>query len=162
MSIRAIVMDVDGTLTDGGIYLDDRGNEFKKFDVKDGYAIHDILPSMNIIPIILTGRKSEIVKRRSQELGIQYVIQGSKNKIEDMKDILSKLSISLEDTVYIGYDLNDLECMKMVGISACPNDAVDEIKKICKYIAKKNAGSGAVREIVEWVMCIQERERERQ
>lgn len=129
MSIRAIVMDVDGTLTDGGIYLDDRGNEFKKFDVKDGYAIHDILPSMNIIPIILTGRKSEIVKRRSQELGIQYVIQGSKNKIEDMKDILSKLSISLEDTVYIGDDLNDLECMKMVGISACPNDAVDEIKK---------------------------------
>ena len=162
MSIRAIVMDVDGTLTDGGIYLDDRGNEFKKFDVKDGYAIHDILSSMNIIPIILTGRKSEIVKRRSQELGIQYVIQGSKNKIEDMKDILSKLSISLEDTVYIGDDLNDLECMKMVGISACPNDAVDEIKKICKYIAKKNAGSGAVREIVEWVMCIQERERERQ
>ena len=142
-------MDVDGTLTDGGIYLDSNGNEMKKFNVKDGYAISKILPENNIIPIILTGRESETVKLRCAELGIKYAIQGSKDKVKDMLNILKKLSVPLEEAMYIGDDLNDLECMKLVGVCACPGDAVQDIKKISKYVATSNGGDGAVREIIE-------------
>lgn len=149
MKIKAIIMDVDGTLTDGGIYLDSNGNEMKKFNVKDGYAISKILPENDIIPIILTGRESEIVKLRCAELRIKYVIQGSKDKVKDMLNILKKLSVSLEEAMYIGDDLNDLECMKLVGVCACPGDAVQDIKKISKYVATSNGGDGAVREIIE-------------
>lgn len=80
MKIKALIMDVDGTLTDGGIYLDVNGNELKRFNVKDGYGIKNILRDRDIIPIILTGRESEVVKRRCQELGVEYIIQGSKIK----------------------------------------------------------------------------------
>lgn len=149
MKIKAIIMDVDGTLTDGGIYLDSNGNEMKKFNVKDGYAISKILPENDIIPIILTGRESEIVKLRCAELRIKYIIQGSKDKVKDMLNILKKLSVSLEEAMYIGDDLNDLECMKLVGVCACPGDAVQDIKKISKYVATSNGGYGAVREIIE-------------
>ena len=149
MKIKAIIMDVDGTLTDGGIYLDSNGNEMKKFNVKDGYAISKILPENDIIPIILTGRESEIVKLRCAELRIKYIIQGSKDKVKDMLNILKKLSVSLEEAMYIGDDLNDLECMKLVGVRACPGDAVQDIKKISKYVATSNGGYGAVREIIE-------------
>lgn len=144
-------MDVDGTLTDGGIYLDCQGNEFKKFNVKDGYAIGNILPYRNITPIVLTGRESDIVIRRCRELGIKHIIQGSKDKIMDLEQILKSLSISLEETMYVGDDLNDMECMQAVGKCACPNDAVDEIKNICDYVAKKEGGCGAIREIIDWV-----------
>lgn len=151
MDIKALVMDVDGTLTDGGIYLGNNGEELKRFDVKDGYAIRNILPELNIIPIVLTGRKSNIVKRRCEELEIDIVIQGSKNKVYDMMRILDDLSISLEETVYIGDDMNDIECMKLVGLCACPCDAVEDIKNISTYVAKKEGGSGAVREIIDWI-----------
>lgn len=152
MKIKAVVMDVDGTLTDGGIYLDSNGNEMKKFNVKDGYAINTLLQKYNIIPIIITGRKSEIVTRRCTELGIDYVVQGSKDKAYDMRVILNKLSIKMENIVYIGDDLNDLECMKLAVVCACPNDATEEIKSICDFVSTKRGGHGAVREIVEKIV----------
>jgi 3-deoxy-D-manno-octulosonate 8-phosphate phosphatase (KDO 8-P phosphatase) len=152
MKIKAIVMDVDGTLTDGGIYLDNNGNELKKFNVKDGYAISTILPQYGIEPIVITGRKSEIVRKRCEELNIKRVVQGSKDKAYDMKIILNELAISMEETVYIGDDINDIDCMKLVGACACPNDAVDEIKKICDIVAEKKGGYGAVREIIDKII----------
>lgn len=145
-------MDVDGTLTDGGIYLDNNGNELKKFNVKDGYAISTILPQYGIEPIVITGRKSEIVRKRCEELNIKRVVQGSKDKVYDMKIILNELAISMEETVYIGDDMNDIDCMKLVGVCACPNDAVDEIKKICDIVAQKKGGYGAVREIIDKII----------
>lgn len=151
MKIKALIMDVDGTLTDGGIYLDSQGNELKKFNVKDGYAIAKILPQFNIVPIILTGRKSDIVEKRCRELGIKHIIQGSINKVIDMRDALAELSILPEDTMYIGDDINDLECMKIVSLKACPADAAKEIKNICDYVSQKEGGQGAVRDIVDWL-----------
>ena len=151
MKIKALIMDVDGTLTDGGIYLDVNGNELKRFNVKDGYGIKNILRDRDIIPIILTGRESEVVKRRCQELGVEYIIQGSKNKVRDMKEILTRLDIPIGAVMYIGDDLNDMECMKLTGLCACPKDATREIKNICNYIAEKDGGYGAVREIIDWL-----------
>jgi len=152
MTIKALIMDVDGTLTDGTIYLDNNGNEMKKFNVKDGYAINTILPEYDIVPIVITGRRSEIVRKRCEELNIKKVVQGSINKVNDMKLILNDLSISMEETAYIGDDMNDIECMKLVGLCACPNDAVNEVMKICDIVAEKNGGEGAVREIIEKIV----------
>ena len=149
--IRALVMEVDGTLTDGGIYIGNNGEILKKFHVRDGYAIHDLLPGMGIIPIIITGRTSEIVKYRCEELGITHVIQGSRDKVSDLKDILAGEQISLEETAFIGDDLNDLQCMQIVGMKGCPNDAASEIKEIADYVSGKMGGEGAVRDFVEWI-----------
>ena len=149
--IKALVMDVDGTLTDGGLYIGEDGELMKRFHVKDGYAIHDILPQMGIIPIIITGRTSKIVLRRCKELGIIRVVQGSRDKVQDLKRILEIEKISLEETAYIGDDLNDLNCMQIVGLKGCPQDAVMEIKKIADYITSSNGGNGAVREFIEWI-----------
>lgn len=150
-TIKAIVMDVDGTLTDGGLYISETGELVKRFHVKDGYAIHDLLPQLGIIPIIITGRKSDIVLRRCNELGIVHVVQGSTEKLADLTKILSLEHIELAETAYIGDDINDLECMKKVGVKGCPCDAVDEVKKVVDYITKCSGGNGAVREFIEWL-----------
>lgn len=151
MKIRALVIDVDGTLTDGGIYVGNSGEVFKRFCVKDGYAIHDLLPQMNIIPIVITGRQSDIVTNRCRELGISHVVQGSKDKIADMEKILAAEKITKEETAYIGDDMNDFECMKVVAVRGCPDDAVEGIKEISDFVTKCNGGQGAVREFVEWL-----------
>lgn len=151
MKIKALIMDVDGTLTDGGIYMGNPGEIMKRFDVRDGYAIHNILPLLGITPIIITGRTSEIVKNRCRELGITELVQGSFCKEEDMCNILNRLGITLEETAYIGDDLPDKECMELVGVCGCPSDAVDEIKTICDFISDKKGGNGAVREFIEWI-----------
>ncbi|MDE6386758.1 MAG: HAD-IIIA family hydrolase [Lachnospiraceae bacterium] len=144
-------MDVDGTLTDGGLYIGAGGEVMKRFHVKDGYAIHDLLPQMGIVPIIITGRTSEIVAQRCRELGITRLVQGSSNKIEDLKKILADENISITQVAYMGDDLNDYDCMKQVGLKGCPSDAVSEIKSIADYVTQSNGGNGAVREFVEWI-----------
>lgn len=150
--MKALIMDVDGTLTDGGIYLGQNGEVLKRFSAKDGYAIANILPKYNIIPIIITGRESRIVENRCKELGIVEFVQGSKDKIYDMNRVLKKLQISLDEVAYIGDDLNDYDAMKMVAVRGCPADAVDEIKGICNYVSKYNGGYGAVRAFIEWIV----------
>ena len=149
--IKVLIMDVDGTLTDGGIYIGNGGESFKKFHVKDGYGICNILPRLGIVPVVITGRKSLIVKERCEELGIKNVFQGSFNKIETMQKLLDKLGVSQEEVAYIGDDMNDYEAMQMAGLRGCPGDAATEIKKISDYITESAGGSGAVREFIEWL-----------
>lgn len=153
MKIKALVMDVDGTLTDGGIYMGENGEVMKRFDVKDGYAIHNMLPEMGIIPIIITGRISKIVENRCRELEIKKFIQGSKDKVSDLLKVIEALNIKLEETAYIGDDLNDFEVMKIVGVRGCPANAVKEVRNICEFVSLQNGGNGAVREFVEWILC---------
>lgn len=144
-------MDVDGTLTDGGIFISDSGEAMKQFYVRDGYAIRHILPEMGILPLIITGRKSEIVERRCRELDIVHLRQGSRNKIKDLKEILAEEQIAIEETAYIGDDVNDLDCMRSVALAGCPVDAVPEIKEIADFVAQAEGGRGAVREFIEWI-----------
>lgn len=151
MKIKALVMDVDGTLTDGGIYMGENGEIMKRFNVKDGYAIHNMLPQMGILPIIITGRISKIVENRCSELEIKELIQGSKNKLVDLLKIIEKFDIKLEEVAFIGDDLNDLEAMKFVGVRGCPFDAIEEIREICEYVSPHMGGNGAVRDFVEWI-----------
>ena len=149
--IKILVLDVDGTLTDGKIYVDDKDNSFKAFNVKDGFALVNWLKLGGEVAI-LTGKKSNIVKRRAKELGIKYIIQGSKNKKQDLKNLLKELNITFENVAYMGDDLNDLGVMKSVGFSACPKDSVQEVLEITNFISSKNGGDGAVREFLEHIM----------
>lgn len=151
-------MDVDGTLTDGKIYMGMNGEICKAFDIKDGCGIHDILIPFGIVPIIITGRNSQILEKRCKELGIREVYQGIQNKQEKLIAIMNAGKFSGNNMAYIGDDINDLPCMHFVkktgGIVGCPNDAVDDVKKISDFISQKNGGNGAVREFIEWILSI--------
>ncbi len=150
--IKYMVMDVDGTLTDGKIYMSNSGEIMKAFDIKDGYGIHDILIPTRIIPVIITGRSSDIVLNRCKELGINRVYQGVENKLEKLQSLTADLST----VAYIGDDINDLPCMKPIksagGFIGCPADAVEQIKSISDYIAPHKGGEGAVRDFIEWLL----------
>lgn len=151
MKIKMLVMDVDGTLTDGKIYMGSDGEVFKAFDVKDGYAIAH-LHEVGIIPVIITGRKSKIVENRAKELNIKDVYQGVSDKVEKLKVVVKDKGVLLEEVAYIGDDLNDLDCMGICGLSACPNDAIDEVIQNVNYICKHSGGNGAVREFIEYIL----------
>jgi 3-deoxy-D-manno-octulosonate 8-phosphate phosphatase (KDO 8-P phosphatase) len=154
-----MVMDVDGTLTDGKIYMGQEGEIFKAFNVRDGYAIHELLPKYNIIPVIITGRISRIVENRAKEIGITHIFQGIDDKLEQLRKLVQEKNISLANVAYIGDDINDLECMKTCGLKGCPADAAPEIKNIADFISKKNGGEGAVREFIENIIKIIQREK---
>lgn len=157
--IRFLVMDVDGTLTDGNIYMGQDGELFKAFDIKDGYGVKCLLPEANIIPVVITARTSRIVENRCREMGVTELHQGKMNKYEALLQVLKHYSESdkkeytLANVAYVGDDLLDLQCMKPIteagGFVACPNDAVEEVKVVANYVASKNAGNGAVREIID-------------
>ncbi len=149
--IKVFIMDVDGTMTDGKIYMGTSGEIFKAFNVKDGYGIHEILPENGVTTVILTGRTSEIVFNRAKELEIGIVLQNVKDKSKAMLELTEKLQCEREEMAYIGDDVMDIGAMKECGIAGCPNDAVKEVKEICKYICKKEGGAGAVREFIEWL-----------
>lgn len=153
--IKFLVMDVDGTLTDGKIYMGSGGELFKAFNVKDGYGITSILPSMNILPIIITGRNSTIVENRCKELGISEVYQNSKDKLCTLCDALKKYNSEMDCVAYIGDDIPDYACMQEVkkagGLVMCPLDATSEITTISDYVSEKLAGDGAVRDCIEYL-----------
>lgn len=150
-NIKLLVLDVDGTMTDGKLYIDDKDNAMKSFDVKDGFAIVNWLKLGGEI-LILTGKKSIIVERRAKELGIKYLIQDSKNKTEDLKKILDELGLQFDNVAYMGDDINDMGVMSKVKLSACPRNAVSEVQAICNYKSEKNGGDGAVRDFLEYIM----------
>ena len=160
-NIKYLIMDVDGTLTDGKLYIGNQGEQFKVFDVKDGYGIKNILSQNQIRPIVLTARTSKIVEKRCNELGITACYQGIKEKEKQLKYILEEMGESdnpLKSCAYIGDDIPDLQCMievkKAGGIIACPANAIQEVCAISDYVCKRNAGNGAVREFIEWLTNI--------
>jgi len=150
--IKFLVMDVDGTLTDGKIYMGQNGEMMKAFNIKDGYGIHDILIPAGISPVIITGRKSDIVLNRCSELGIEQVSQAVSDKAAELR----RITKCLAEVAYVGDDLNDMSCMQAVkeagGLIGCPADAAEEVRAIADFVATKNGGEGAVREFIEWIV----------
>src|ERR1035438_3800547 len=123
-NIKFLVLDVDGVLTDGGMYYTESGDEFKKFNAKDGLAIRRLTKSGIPVGIISHGQLSKLINKRADLLGIEYVCVGMEmKKLDILKDWCNKLNIDLNDVAYIGDDINDLEIMHAVGVSACPDDA---------------------------------------
>lgn len=148
MKIKMLVMDVDGTLTDGHIYVGAEGEMMKAFHVQDGYAIAHMLPEMGITPVIITGRSSKIVEKRAAELKITHLHQGIVDKFCKLKEVAAELGVSAEEIAYIGDDLNDLECIRYCGYTACPADAVPDVLEAVDYVCKRDGGRGAVREFI--------------
>jgi len=154
-------MDVDGSLTDGKIYMGNNGEIMKAFSVKDGYVFNYILRPFHIRPIVLTARQSNIVQTRCKELGIEDIYQGKTNKYEMLCSIISKES--LKDCAYFGDDILDIRCMMAIkeagGVVGCPSDAVKAVKAIAHYICANKAGEGALREFSEWIVSFKEENR---
>lgn len=150
--IELIVIDVDGTLTDGSIIYTNNGDELKNFDVKDGLAVASWTKKMGKKAAIITGRKSLLVERRAKELGITHLYQGYDNKDEILEKILQEENLTWEQTAAIGDDLNDYKMLRKVGLSFCVADAVEDIKSLVNVVCKKNGGNGAVREMIEYII----------
>ena len=144
MGIRLFVMDVDGTLTDGKIYIGRDGEIMKAFHVRDGQGLA-MLRQRGIITAIITGRRSEIVERRAAELKIDRVFQGAGDKLTVLKALCADLGVSPAETAYIGDDLPDLPAMACAGVGMCPADAAAEVRMAAKLILPSRGGEGAVR-----------------
>lgn len=153
MKPKLILTDIDGVWTDGGMYYDQTGNEWKKFHTYDSAGV--LFAHQNEIPVgIITGEDTEIVAKRAAKLKVDYLFQGVKNKLEVADKLCKELNITLEDVAYIGDDLGDVELLKKAGISATPNSAPDYIKKTAKMVMTKNGGEGVFREFVEKILGI--------
>jgi len=152
MNIKLFVMDVDGTLTDGMIYMGEGGELCKAFNIKDGYGIAHILPEYGIIPVIITGRTSRIVENRAKELRIEEFHQGALDKIPVLEKVAEKYGCTFEEIAYIGDDLNDLPCIEKCGLTACPADSAKEITCAVDYVCEKIGGCGAVREFIDYII----------
>jgi len=150
--IELIVLDVDGTLTDGGITYSNSGDELKTFDVSDGLAIATWTKKLGKKAAIITGRTSLIVERRANDLKIEYLYQGVHNKDEILESILEKEGISWHQVAAIGDDLNDYKMLKKAGLSFTPSNGSKYIKDIVDVDCKAKGGSGAVREMIEYII----------
>lgn len=150
---KLILTDIDGVWTDGGMYYDQTGNEWKKFHTYDSAGV--LFAHQNEILVgIITGEDTEIVARRAAKLKIDYLFQGVKNKLEVAENLCKQLNISLDEVAYIGDDLGDIELLKNVGISATPNSAPEYVKKYSQMVMTKNGGEGVFREFVEKILGI--------
>lgn len=159
--IKYLIIDVDGTMTDAGIYYDEHGNELKKFCTKDAagyFAAH----RAGIKLMVLTGRECQATTRRMQEMKFDYIVQNIKNKEAYIKDFMEQNKISGAEIGYIGDDLNDLAPMKLCGFVGCPADACEEVKMQADYISGTKGGYGAVRDVIsamlkergEWELAV--------
>lgn len=151
MAIKLFGMDVDGVLTDGGIYYGEPVMELKRFNAQDGMGV-TLLRMAGIVPFIITARGSAAVRRRADELGIEEVYQGATDKMGCLSEILARRGAGLDETAYVGDDLSDMCVMARVGLPIAVANARAEIKAIARHITAASGGDGAVREACEYVL----------
>ncbi len=152
--ITTFAFDVDGVLTDGSIILDNSGEMVRTMHTRDGYALqHAIKKGFKIL--IITGGNSKMVKKRLEGLGILDVYLSVHHKLPILTSYLEKNFINAKEVLYMGDDIPDYECLKIVGISTCPRDSAVEIRETCDYISHLDGGKGAVRDVIEQVLRVQ-------
>lgn len=152
--IKIVITDVDGVLTDGGMYYTGRGDTMKKFHTRDGMGV-TLLRKNKISTIIVTKEKNDIIKQWSKRMKIKKLYDGINNKEKILDSIYKKFKVSPNQIAYIGDDINDLELLSKVGFSAAPLDGIDEVKKICDYVCQKKSGKAAFRELADMILLIQ-------
>ena len=149
--IKLLAIDVDGVLTDGGMYYSHSGEELKKFNTRDGMGIA-MLQKKGLVVALITGEKSKIVMRRAKKLRIKEVYLGIEDKLEIVKKLCKKYKVSESEVAYIGDDVNDICIMKEVGLSIAVADATESVKTCADYITKARGGNGAVREVCDLIL----------
>lgn len=153
--VRLFATDVDGVLTDAGMYYSESGDEWKKFHTRDGMGIK-LLQKAGLITAIITQESTKIVMRRAQKLTIPEVHQGAYDKLTVLNDLIARHGLTMEQVAYIGDDVNDLQALGAVGFSACPADGISQVQKTVRYVCKKKGGEGAVREIADLILAAQQ------
>ncbi len=149
--IKLLILDVDGVLTDGRIILDNEGNEYKAFHVRDGHGIKMLIRAG--IPVaLITGRHSKVVDRRAHELGITEVFQKCFNKASAYRSLIEKYSLADSEVAYIGDDIVDVSLMTKVGLPVAVSDADQAIKRYALFVTKQRGGGGAVREVTDFIL----------
>lgn len=148
---KLIITDIDGVWTDGGMYYDQTGNEWKKFNTSDSAGVL-FCKKLNIPVCIITGENTEIVKRRAEKLKIEHLYQGVSDKLSVATDLCGKLNINLNEVAYIGDDLGDLKLLTSVGFSGSPANAPSYIQERVHFVTKLKGGEGAFREFVEHII----------
>ena len=154
--IRLFATDVDGVLTDAGMYYAESGDEWKKFNTRDGMGIK-LLQRAGIITAIVTQERTKLVARRAEKLAIPELHQGVMDKLALVSEMAARHGLTLSQVAYIGDDINDLETLKAVGFSATPADGMPQVAAAVDYICQKKGGEGAVREIIEMILEAQGR-----
>ncbi len=149
--VRLLLMDCDGVLTDGRLYFSESGEIMKAFHVRDGQGIV-LWHKAGFLSAIISGRSSEIVRVRADELGIKMLFQGIDEKLKIIKKISAESKIGFDEMAFIGDDVGDVDAMKAVGFSACVADAVRQVKSVADFVTTKNGGEGAVREVIDLLL----------
>jgi len=151
--IKLLLTDCDGVLTDGGVYYGEAGEEFKKFDIRDGMGVERLRNFAGVTTGIITGELSPSLIKRAEKLKITELHLGVKDKPAAFKEILTRLDLQPEEVAYIGDDTNDLEVMKLAGVTACPADAISFIKEVAGIICEAKGGQGCFREFAEMIIA---------
>ena len=151
VGVKVIVLDVDGVLTDGGVYYDGAGRELMRFDIKDGQGIK-MARDAGLTVVIMTGRGSPALSQRAGELGLEIVLQRVSDKTAALESLLKDRGWRAEEVAYVGDDLPDLPAMRRVGLSIAVADAVSEVRETAGYITRRPGGRGAVREAIEFIL----------
>ena len=155
-SITTCVFDMDGVLTDGTVLLDQNNNWLRRMNIRDGYALQLAIKSgLNIM--VISGSSSAPVTERLGRLGIKDVFMNITEKEIFLKNMLQERGLTLSETLYMGDDIPDYGCMKLVGLAACPSDAAFEIKEIASYISSLQGGCGCVRDVIEKVLKLNDK-----
>ena len=154
-SIRLVVLDVDGTMTDGRLYYGAQGEAMKAFDVRDGHGLRLLQMYARIKLAVLTGRRADLVQQRCRELSIEHVVGQSRAKGAAIEQIARDLGTPLAETAFMGDDVNDLPALRKVAFSCAPSDAAPEVLHEVAWVSKKPAGRGAVRELCELLLAAQ-------
>lgn len=152
--IRLVAFDVDGVLTDGGLYYSDSGEEFKRFNSLDGQGLK-MLKASGVETAIITGRSSRCVAARAKNLGVEHVYQGVENKLEAMVDLIDKLKLTRDTAAYVGDDVVDLTVMRHVGLAISVPESPQLVREHSGYVTQRSGGHGAVREICDLIMSAQ-------
>lgn len=152
--IKLVLTDNDGVLTDTGVYYSEKGEELKKFSIRDGMGVERLREILNIETGIITGELSGSVKKRAEKLKINELYLGAKDKHQLLPEIIEMNKINPENIAYIGDDVNDLKLMKLVGLTACPSDAMIDVKDIVDYVCEHKGGNGAFREFAELIIAL--------
>lgn len=147
--IRFLTIDVDGVLTDGGVYITEKGDIAKKFNVKDGVGIRTAIKKGIHVAFISAGKSKKLHNARAKMLGIKFVYSGDEEKLDVISRWCKKLKIGLNEVAHVADDINDLKIISAVGFSACPADAVEEVRKVVNAVLEKKGGDGCVREFIE-------------
>jgi 3-deoxy-D-manno-octulosonate 8-phosphate phosphatase (KDO 8-P phosphatase) len=151
-TLKLFATDVDGVLTDAGMYYGESGDELKKFHTRDGMGIK-LLQAEGFITALITKEQTKIVARRGTKLGISEVFQGVLDKKAVLAHLSKKYGIPCRQMVFMGDDVNDLEALQTVGFSAAPADCVDQVRRVVHYVCKKKGGEGAVREVIDKILA---------